>query len=98
MTPRTTRDEAAAVEDLRAIVAAVLETDPERITPDAGFHEQLEMDSLQKTEFVARVERAFGSRFLLEEAAGMDSLTDVLTALRRQGFVTDARTGRGVSR
>ncbi|WP_331770225.1 AMP-binding protein (plasmid) [Embleya sp. NBC_00888] len=95
-THRTTPDATATPEGVRAIAAAVLETEPERITPDAAFHAQLEMDSLQKTEFVARVERAFGVRFAAEEAARLDCLADVLAALRRHGVGTDPRADDGV--
>ncbi|GCD95735.1 AMP-dependent synthetase [Embleya hyalina] len=93
---------------VRAIAATVLEAEPELIAPDAAFHARLEMDSLRKTEFVARVERAFGVRFAVEEAAELDCLTDVLAALRRHGVGhgiatgADPRTGphtdRGASR
>ncbi|MFE2872675.1 AMP-binding protein [Embleya sp. NPDC059259] len=94
MTRRTTPDAA----DVRAIVAAVLETEAERITPDAAFHAHLEMDSLQKTELVARIERAFGVRFPAEQAAGLDCLADVLAALMRHGVDNDPKTERGDSR
>lgn len=86
-------DDAAAADELRAIAVAVLEMEPDRITTDAPFYEQLEMDSLQKTEFVARVERAFEAQFDAEEAAGMDSIADVLAALRRSGTTGSGSAG-----
>ncbi|MFJ7061995.1 AMP-binding protein [Streptomyces microflavus] len=62
-----------AVERLRHIVASVLELDLAEVPAEASFHRDLRMDSLEKVEFAARVEWAFGVALSDEEASGIDS-------------------------
>ncbi|WP_234370695.1 acyl carrier protein, partial [Streptomyces luridiscabiei] len=62
-----------AVERLRHIVASVLELDLAEVPAEASFHRDLKMDSLEKVEFAARVEWAFGVALSDEEASGIDS-------------------------
>ncbi|MFZ4283768.1 phosphopantetheine-binding protein, partial [Streptomyces rhizosphaericola] len=62
-----------AVERLRHIVASVLELDLVEVTAGASFQHDLKMDSLEKVEFAARVEWAFGVALSDEEASGIDS-------------------------
>ncbi|MET7503599.1 AMP-binding protein [Streptomyces microflavus] len=62
-----------AVERLRHIVASVLELDLADVPAEASFHRDLKMDSLEKVEFAARVEWAFGVALSDEEASGIDS-------------------------
>jgi acyl carrier protein len=69
------------VDRLREIVAAVLEVDVTQVTEDALFYEDLEVDSLHKTEISARVEREFHVRIGPEDWAAMHTITDVMTLL-----------------
>ncbi|MYR37976.1 o-succinylbenzoate--CoA ligase, partial [Streptomyces sp. SID4944] len=62
-----------AVERLRHIVASVLELDLAEVSAEASFQHDLKMDSLEKVEFAARVEWAFGVALSDEEASGIDS-------------------------
>ncbi|MFF3812111.1 AMP-binding protein [Streptomyces bacillaris] len=62
-----------AVERLRHIVASVLELDLAEVSAEASFQHDLKMDSLEKVEFAARVEWAFGVALSDEEASGVDS-------------------------
>ena len=81
---------AAVLARLRGILMTVLEADGGQIGVDEAFHERLELDSLQKIELIAQVERGFGTRFEPEEAAYVNSLTDLLTALDHRGLIAEA--------
>lgn len=65
-----------AHERLRDIVAAVLELDVSEVAADASFHRTLRVDSLEKVEIAARIEKDFGVALAAEEAAAMDSVED----------------------
>lgn len=47
------------IEDLRALIAGLLETEPEEVTDEAHFADELEIDSLLMLEISTRVETAF---------------------------------------
>lgn len=49
-----------SIEDLRALIAGVLETEPEEVTDGAHFTDELEIDSLLRLEISTRVENAYG--------------------------------------
>ncbi|MEV6948477.1 alpha/beta fold hydrolase [Streptomyces sp. NPDC051172] len=48
------------IEELRTLIAVVLETEPEEVTDDAHFAHELDIDSLLMLEISTRVESAFG--------------------------------------
>ncbi|WP_418154264.1 alpha/beta fold hydrolase [Actinoalloteichus caeruleus] len=48
------------IEDLRALIAGVLETEPEEVTDEAHFSHDLDIDSLLMLEISIRVENAYG--------------------------------------
>jgi acyl carrier protein len=48
------------IEDLRTLIAGVLETEPEEVTDEAHFTDELEIDSLLMLEISTRVENAYG--------------------------------------
>ncbi len=48
------------VEDLRALIAGVLEIEPEEVTDEALFTDELDIDSLLMLEISTRVENAYG--------------------------------------
>jgi acyl carrier protein len=77
------------VDKLRELVATVLEIDIAQVTEDALFYEDLEVDSLHKTEISALVKREFDARIDPEDWAALNTITDVLKALRDKGVVTD---------
>ena len=77
------------VHRLRELVATVLDVDITQVTEDALFYEDLEVDSLHKTEISARVEREFHVRIDPEDWAAMRTITDVTTLLCDKGVVTD---------
>ncbi|MEO3743475.1 acyl carrier protein [Plantactinospora sp. B5E13] len=71
---------------LRNLAAEIFEVSPDEITERAAFYEDLGIDSVQKVEFVVRVERQFGVRLTDEEAAGLQDFGDALTVLRNRGI------------
>jgi acyl carrier protein len=72
------------VDRLRELVATVLEVDVTQVTENALFYEELEVDSLHKTEISARVEREFHVRIDPEDWAAMHTITDVMTLLHNK--------------
>lgn len=83
---RTThpRDD-TVVPRLREIVAAAAALEPDEVTVDARFYDDLGVDSLQKLEIVVQTERAFGVRLTDVEAAGLGSVADAVNLLRAKG-------------
>jgi len=73
-------------EEIRDIVAAILEVDFERIGPTTHFWDELEADSLQGIEILSALERRF--RITIEQSALADmhdvrSTSDVVAAIRK---------------
>jgi acyl carrier protein len=73
-------------EEIRDIVAAILEVDIERIGPTTHFWEELEADSLQGIEILSALERRF--HITIEQSALADmrdvqSTSDVVTAIMK---------------
>ncbi|MGH3885434.1 MAG: acyl carrier protein [Pseudonocardiaceae bacterium] len=77
------------VDRLRELVATVLEVDVGQVAEDALFYEDLEVDSLHKTEISARVVREFDVRIDPEDWAAMRTIADVVALVRAKGVVTD---------
>ncbi|MEE6262482.1 acyl carrier protein [Plantactinospora sonchi] len=78
--------EAVSAAVLRDLAAEIFEVSPDEITEGAAFYEDLGIDSVQKVEFVVRVERQFGVRLTDEEAAGLQDFGDALAVLRNRGI------------
>jgi acyl carrier protein len=68
--------------DVQEMVASILEVHVADVGIDTSFNEDLEMDSLHKTEFIVLLERASGAEFTPAEAAKIDSVRDVMQMLR----------------
>ena len=77
------------VDRLRELVATVLEVDVAQVTEDALFYEDLEVDSLHKTEISARIEREFHVRIDPESWAEIRTITNVMALLHNKDVVTD---------
>lgn len=71
---------------LRDLAAEIFEVDPDEIIEGAAFYEDLGIDSVQKVEFVVRIERQLGVRLTDEEAAGLQDFGDTLAVLRDRGI------------
>jgi acyl carrier protein len=77
------------VDRLRELVATVLEVDVAQVTEDALFYEDLEVDSLHKTEISARIERELHVRIDPEDWAEIRTIANVMALLRNKDVVTD---------
>ena len=73
--------------DVQEIVATVLEVGVADVGLDSSFYADLEMDSLHKAELIASLEHACGAKFTSSEAAGIDTVRDVMRMLRDRRLV-----------
>lgn len=67
------------LEELRELVAEVLEVEPEELTDDGDFQEEYEADSLRAIEMLARIERKYKIEIPQKELANMQTLKAVYT-------------------
>jgi acyl carrier protein len=70
-------------QELRAIVARVLELDAQEVTDDAGFREDLGVDSLALLEIATQIETAFGVSLTDDDISAADSLDEIHQLLDR---------------
>jgi acyl carrier protein len=78
-------------EDLRSLIADVLELDVEEVTDDADFVQELEVDSLMALAIVARLERQYSVKLKESDFKQVSSLTQVLR------LITDKRVAQAAS-
>jgi acyl carrier protein len=69
------------LEDLREIVAEVLEIEPEEITETSDFAEEHDADSLRAIEILARIEKKYKVSIPQAELPNMVNLRAVYTVL-----------------
>ena len=55
-------------EDIKAIIVEVLGVDPDEVTPEASFREDLEADSLDLVELIMAFEDKFGAEIPDDDA------------------------------
>ncbi len=58
----------SAFEDIKAIIVEVLGVDPDEVTPEANFREDLEADSLDLVELIMAFEDKFGAEIPDDDA------------------------------
>jgi acyl carrier protein len=58
----------SAFEDIKAIIVEVLGVDPDEVTPEANFRENLEADSLDLVELIMAFEDKFGAEIPDDDA------------------------------
>lgn len=58
----------SAFEDIKAIIVEVLGVDPDQVTPEANFREDLEADSLDLVELIMAFEDKFGAEIPDDDA------------------------------
>ena len=58
----------SAFEDIKAIIVEVLGVDPDEVTPEANFREDLEADSLDLVELIMAFEDKFGEEIPDDDA------------------------------
>ncbi|WP_406109346.1 acyl carrier protein [Streptomyces sp. NBC_01003] len=78
-------------EELRSLIADVLELDVEEVTDDADFVQDLEVDSLMALAIVFRLEKQYGVKLEESDLKQVSSLIQVLQ------LITDKRTAQAAS-
>jgi acyl carrier protein len=71
------------LEELRAIVADVLEIEPEELTDTGDFQEEYEADSLRAIEILARLDKAYGVEIPQAELPELRNLQAVHASLAK---------------
>ncbi len=72
---------ATTEERVRNIIVELLGVDPEKITREARFREDLEADSLDLVELIMEFEQEFGGEISDEEAQKLETVGQVLDYL-----------------
>lgn len=76
-----------ALEDkVRDIIVEQLGVNPEQVTPEASFVEDLGADSLDTVELVMAFEEAFGQEIPDEDAEKLTTVGAVIKYLKDKGF------------
>lgn len=65
------------LEELRELVAEVLEVDTDELTDDGDFQQEYEADSLRAIEMLARIEKKYGIEIPQQQLASMQNLKSV---------------------
>ena len=76
-----------ALEDkVKDIIVEQLGVNPEQVTPEASFIEDLGADSLDTVELVMAFEEEFGAEIPDEDAEKLTTVGAVVTYLKEKGF------------
>lgn len=70
---------------VQSIIVEQLDVDPDEVTMDARFREDLEADSLDLVELIMAFEEEFGGEISDEEAQEIQSVGDAVTYLESHG-------------
>lgn len=81
------------LEDLRELVAEVLEIEPEELTDTGDFVEEYEADSLRAIEILARIDKRYKVEIPQEELPLLSTLQAVHEALQRHSAQRPADRG-----
>lgn len=65
-------------EEIRGIVAQIIEKDPAEIMPDAKFFEELGVDSMMALEILAAIEKKFKITIPEEKLAQLTTLNETI--------------------
>ncbi|MBU0714583.1 MAG: acyl carrier protein [Verrucomicrobia bacterium] len=76
----------ALEEKVRDIIVEQLGVNPEQVTPEASFIEDLGADSLDTVELVMAFEEEFGAEIPDEEAEKLTTVGAVVNYLKEKGF------------
>lgn len=76
----------ALEEKVRDIIVEQLGVNPEQVTPEASFVEDLGADSLDTVELVMAFEEAFGQEIPDEDAEKLTTVGAVIKYLKDKGF------------
>jgi len=65
-------------QEIKELIAQILEVEPDKITPDANFVENLGMDSMMALEILAAIEKKYRIVLPEENLMKLTSLRDVV--------------------
>jgi acyl carrier protein len=85
----TTSAASAHLDELRELIAEVLELEPEEITDTGSFVDDYEADSLRAIEILARIEKKYKVEVPQEELAKMENLLAVYETVKVRVGWTD---------
>ncbi|MCX7682336.1 MAG: acyl carrier protein [Anaerolineae bacterium] len=71
-------------EKVKAIIVELLGVEPERVTPEARFREDLEADSLDLVELIMEFEEQFGGTISDEEAQKIRTVGDAVAYIEER--------------
>ena len=71
-------------EDVKTIVVEVLGVDPEKVTPEANFREDLEADSLDQVELIMAFEDKFGGEISDEDAQQIATVGNAVSFIEKR--------------
>ena len=71
-------EEGVLKDDLKKLIAEIVEVEPDKITPDANFVEDLGMDSMMALEILASVEKKYKLRIPEENLTKITNLNKVV--------------------
>ena len=70
-------------QQVKEIIVDLLEVDPDKITPEARFREDLEADSLDLVELIMAFEDKFGGEISDEDAQGITTVGEAVSYLEQ---------------
>ena len=89
VTTDTTAGRAEHLDELRELIAEVLEIEPEELTEEGSFVEEYEADSLRAIEILARIEKKYRVEVPQEDLAKMENLLAVYETVKARVGWTD---------
>jgi len=69
--------------EIKGIIAQILEVEPEKITPTAKFVEDLGMDSMMALEIVAAIEKKYKIMIPEDQMTKLGTLADVIAVTQQ---------------
>jgi acyl carrier protein len=75
---------ASTLERVKDIIVDLLGVEPERVTPDARFREDLEADSLDLVELIMAFEEEFGGEISDEDAQKITTVGEAVTYIEER--------------
>lgn len=68
--------------ELRSLIAEIIEKDPGQVTPEARFYEDLGVDSMMALEILAAIEKKYRIAIPEEKLAQLVTLKDTVTVAK----------------
>ncbi len=75
---------ASTLERIRGIIVDLLGVDPEQVTPEARFREDLEADSLDLVELIMAFEEEFGGEISDEDAQKITTVGEAVAYVEQR--------------